>query len=304
VKKHLPCALGLFLAGLLLTTPPCLGQDADADDPQNQGVVRSDDSDQAIAKWTQAIQANPQDKQAYFMRAYAYMQENDTDPALSDLTRAIQIDPEFELAYFRRAFVYMLKDEEDPALADLSQAIQINPRYTRAYYRRAYVYMIKRDYDRALADLNQAIQINPKFTNAYTRRDYVYQLKGDYGQVITDLNQAIQSNPKAAGNYNQLAWLLATCPQAGFRNGAQAVQDATTACQLTGWKAPVVLDTLAAADAEAGDFVDAVKWENQALATPSTDVIATGRKNRLALYQAHQPYHVDQYDPRLKMIVN
>jgi tetratricopeptide (TPR) repeat protein len=304
VKKHLPIASGLILAGLLLATSASSGQNDDAVYQPSPGAIKSDDSDKAIADCTQAIQANPQDKQAYFRRAFAYMQENENDQAISDLNRVLQIDPGFAQGYFRRAFVYMLKDEEDPALADLSQAIQISPKYAWAYFRRAYVYMIKHDYDQAVADLNQVIQIDPNFTRAYSRRDYVYQLKGDYGQVIADLNQTIQSNPKDAGTYNHLAWLLATCPEAGSRNGIQAVQSATTACQLTSWQAPAYLDTLAAAEAEAGDFNDAVKWENEALSTPSSDVISTGRKNRLALYQSHQPYHVVQYDPHFEIIVN
>jgi tetratricopeptide (TPR) repeat protein len=305
VKRHLPISSGFLLAGLLLllAASTSFGQDTDADQ-QNPGVIKNDDSDKAIADLTQVIQANPQDKQAYFQRAYAYMRENDNDKALSDLTQVLQIDPGFAQAYFRRAFVYMLKNEEDPALADLSHAIQINPQYAWAYFRRAYVYMIKRDYDQAVADLNQVIQIDPKFTRAYSRRDYVYQLKGDYGQVIADLKQTIQSNPKDAGSYNHLAWLLATCPEAGFRNGIQAVQNATTACQLTSWETPTDLDTLAAAEAEAGNFNEAVKWENEALSTPSSDVISTGRKKRLTLYQAYQPYHVDKYDPHLELIVN
>ena len=32
------------------------------------------------------------------------------------------------------------------------------------------------------------------------------------------------------------AWFLATCPKAEFRNGKSAVEDATRACELTGWK--------------------------------------------------------------------
>ncbi len=44
--------------------------------------------------------------------------------------------------------------------------------------------------------------------------------------------------------------------------------------------------------AEAGDFDNAVKWENQYLATPDLNAKATAEaKSRLALYQAHQPYH-------------
>ncbi len=95
------------------------------------------------------------------------------------------------------------------------------------------------------------------------------------------------------------------CPLAQFRSGPQAVQEATTACDLTHWQNNAMLDTLAAACAEAGDFDDAVKWESQTLQNPSPDdATVADRQARLQLYRNGQPYHVDKYNPHFEMIVN
>jgi len=54
-----------------------------------------------------------------------------------------------------------------------------------------------------------------------------------------------------------------------------------------------VLDTLAGAYADNGDFVDAVKWEQYALkvAGPSGSAAdGKGMRERLALYQKRTPY--------------
>ncbi len=64
--------------------------------------------------------------------------------------------------------------------------------------------------------------------------------------------------------YVARAWIWATCPDSRYRDGKQAVESATRACELTGWKSPDELDTLAAAYAESGDFTAAAKWGQQA----------------------------------------
>jgi hypothetical protein len=115
-----------------------------------------------------------------------------------------------------------------------------------------------------------------------------------YNQVLATLNQAVKAGVTDSRIFNQRAWLLATCSQAGLRDGKQAIQDATTACNLAEWKTPALIDTLAASCAEAGDFDSAVKWETQFLQTPGLPPqIQTNAQNRLSLYQDHQPYHLD-----------
>ena len=54
--------------------------------------------------------------------------------------------------------------------------------------------------------------------------------------------------------------MRATCPEEKHRNGQQAVEYATKACELTAWKNAPYLGTLAAAYAEAGDFAKAVQF--------------------------------------------
>jgi hypothetical protein len=64
---------------------------------------------------------------------------------------------------------------------------------------------------------------------------------------------------------------------------------------LSQWQKPAMIDVLAAACAEAGDFDSAVKWESQFLQTPGLSLrVRNEARNRLSLYEAHQPYHADK----------
>ena len=99
--------------------------------------------------------------------------------------------------------------------------------------------------------------------------------------------------PDSVEALNNLAWLLAAHPDAQFRNGADAVQLATRACELTKYQNPVPLATLAAAYAETGQFQTAVSLAEQAqeLARGTQGALAARLSAMLAAYRAGHPYY-------------
>ena len=91
-----------------------------------------------------------------------------------------------------------------------------------------------------------------------------------------------------------------SCPDASVRNGAEAVELARRANQLAHNRQPGVLDTLAAAYAEAGRFREALAAANEArrLASQQNNpALADALRARIALYEAGKPYHEAQSVP-------
>ena len=91
---------------------------------------------------------------------------------------------------------------------------------------------------------------------------------------------------------SEMAWILATHPQARVRNPAEAVRLGERAAELTRRRDPVVLDALAAAYAASGawDRATATADEAIALAVPRARDLADDIARRLALYRRGQAY--------------
>jgi tetratricopeptide (TPR) repeat protein len=129
---------------------------------------------------------------------------------------------------------------------------------------------------------------------ALTNRGLAESCRGQWQRALEDYTEALRLQPELASAHNNLAWLLATCPVDSLRNGEVALEHATWACQATGWATPNFLGTLAAAHAEAGNFSEAVHWQQRALADRRYRQTygEEGVRERLRLYEQGLPYRL------------
>ena len=102
------------------------------------------------------------------------------------------------------------------------------------------------------------------YAGFYNKRGLIYFIKGQYDKAISDINKALEINPSDAEAYNNLAWILATCPDARYRDGTEAVELAQKSVDLVLHSQN--LDTLAAAYAEARKFEHAITTQEKAIA--------------------------------------
>jgi tetratricopeptide (TPR) repeat protein len=251
--------------------------------------------DQALADLTEAIRIDPQSATAYYSRGLAWHKKRDLDKALADYDKAIQLDPNDPWAYHNRGLVRTDKGDVDNALKDYTESIRLDPRFYVARNSRGLAWRTKGDLKKALSDFGEAIRVDPRPMEAYMNRASVYGQIGQLDAAIKDYEEVIRRNPNWWFVRNSSAWLRASSGDDRIRDGKLAVADATKACELTQWENAAIIDTLAAAYADAGNFEEAVKWQ-----TKAQEIVSPDQKRdygvRLELYKSGKPYRLPRID--------
>jgi tetratricopeptide (TPR) repeat protein len=120
----------------------------------------------------------------------------------------------------------------------------------------------------------------------------LYLLEKEPELAIRDYEEVLRRAPESPGALNDFAWTLATNPKDAVRDGRKAVELAKKACHASDYKHAPTIDTLAAAYAEAGEWSDAVKWQEEALrmAEKSHPDDVKGMRERVALFKEKKAY--------------
>ena len=226
-----------------------------------------------------------------FARGIYFLQTQRFDDAIEAFSHALKSDPENVMAYNNRGICWFFKGDADRALADYTRALEINPLFSEAYINRGEIWVSKGLYKRAIVDYTVAIDIDPSDAEAYYHRGASWFKKGDCGRAIIDLKKAMDIRPNTPVFYNQMAWILAVCPKAEYRNGQTAVVLATEAVKSR--PEASTLDTLAAAYAESGNFEAAIKTQErviQRLEKEGKNDLLPESLERLESYKGKKPW--------------
>jgi tetratricopeptide (TPR) repeat protein len=250
--------------------------------------------DEAIAPFQRALQIKPDFAEAHNNLGIALLQKGKVDEAIVHYQKALQIKPDFAEAHNNLGNALVQKGSVDEAIAHYQKALQINPGYAEAHNNLGNALLQKGKVAEAIVHYQKALQINPDYAEAHLNLANALLKKGRVAEAITHLQKTLQIKPDSPEILNNLAWLLATCPDAHIRDGVQAVKYAERACELTHHGVTILVGTLAAAYAEAGRFDDAIAAVQKACALAAAageqDLLEKNQK-LLALYRAHQPYH-------------
>jgi len=224
--------------------------------------------------WTNALAVTSNNDVAHNNLGYLCADRGELDKAISHFDTALRIrsrklNPHYNVgsAFVRMNLADALarKGQPDEAMVHYEEAIRLQPNYADAYYNRGNVLFAEGRIDEAMADWEKTLQIRPDDADAHTCLGNALLRRGSLKEAVAQYENAIALAPEDPHSRINMAWVLATAPDASIRDGIKAVEFAQQAMELSGGNDPKFLRTLAAAYAESGRFSEAITTAKQAM---------------------------------------
>jgi protein O-mannosyl-transferase len=249
--------------------------------------------DEAIRHYRRTLEMQPDFWDADYNLGTALLGKGQVDEAIFYCDKAVRMQPNDPDAHVAFANALLQKKRTDDAIAHYQKAVAIRPDYFFARYGLGHALLEKGKLDAAIEHSRAALLIQPNNADCHTVLAIALDEKGQWAEAIQHYEKALEISPQSISALNNLAWLLAAGSNASLRNGARAIQFAQQADQLSGGTNVLVLRTLAAAYAEAGQFGKAIETAHAAMQLGQSqrdDSLATELQQEIALYELGLPY--------------
>lgn len=235
----------------------------------------------------------------YRERGLVYLARNLIADAIHEFQMALKIRPNSQ-GYDHVGELLQQLQKHAAAAASFHRAIELNPSNLKAYINLGTALNEMGQIDQASIWVERALRLNPSFPDGYITLGTIYTRGGRTIEAIATYRRGLRHFPEHQFISSRLAWLLATSPQVTLRNGVEALRLAKSVCEKTNYRNPQMLDILAAAYAETGNFDKAVKVARQAhqlaLIEQRSDFIDPDQiQSRLKLYKLKQPYREKRF---------
>jgi len=144
----------------------------------------------------------------------------------------------------------------------------------------------------AMAEFEKAAQLNPINPWPHFQIAKALLKRGQDVNAMDEFQEALRLSPDNFEILAYMAHVLASTTNGQTRNGVEALKLANKANTLTGGLQPFVLDALAMAFAETGDFTNAIQTAQSAINTATAAGVTNIEplKQRLDLYRNRQPW--------------
>ncbi len=280
---------------------------------------------EAMPHYRRAVELAPTNARAHLMLGQALLAEKDPRGAAHHLTEAVRLNDELAGGHRDLGIALERLGRRPEAAGHYAKAVSLREGDWQTRERLAYALLVQRKYREAAEHYEKVLAVQPRRAGAHTNAGVALSKVGREREAILHFAAAVKLEPTALRHYNlatrlvrigrdgdaavqfrlalakrptwpeamsELAWVLATSDEADLRDGKEALRLAGWACKLTKNKQPDMLDALAAAQAELGQFDDAVATARSARSLAlgiGHRQMADRIAKRIALYKLRKP---------------
>ena len=258
-------------------------------------LYRTGRLDETIALYHKAIQLEPDNAEFHNNLANALRKSGNMDEGVVEYEKAVQLDPGFVDAQFNLGKALNLQGKTAEAITRFQTVLDIDPNFLLARVNLGNALLQEGQAKQAAVQFQRVLAVSPNDADVHLNLGLSLFQMGQIAEARAQYETALQIKPTDPRIQNNLAWLLAACPVASLRDGNQAVELSREADEITGGENPVILHTMAAALAQAGDFSNAVETVMQAVQlaqAQSNQALADQLKSELELYKEGKPFPV------------
>jgi len=205
---------------------------------------------------------------------------------------AVRLDPDYVDAHYNLANMLLFQGDKTGAQTQFETVIRLYPDHADAHYNLGFLDLGAGRVEAASKHYAEAVRLRPDHAPAQNSLGLTLLQLGRAREAVGHLEAALKADPQLSTSLNNLAWLLATAPDASLRDGKRAVELATQADKIASGKSPGALKSLAAAYAETGQFAQALEAALRARALAQEQNVQELRQSLdecVRLLEARQP---------------
>jgi tetratricopeptide (TPR) repeat protein len=248
---------------------------------------------ESLAHYQEALVIQPRSAKAHNGLGVILLHLGNVENAAVHFRKAIRLGEELgeELAeaYTNLGIVLGMQGHYEESIAHHEKALRIASGFAEAHLNLGEALRGAGRLDDAVARYQLAVKLKPELAEAHINLAVVLGSLGRYEESISHYREALRHRPDSAKAHINYAWALATCPEAHIRDGRRALEHAKRAKRFLGEEYPWVLVTLAAANAEVGNFKEAVRWQNRAVEI-APEQHKEDLRRLLDLFRSGKPY--------------
>jgi len=169
----------------------------------------------------------------------------------------LAVTPDSDVAHAGLGGILFVRGQIDESIDHYERALRLRDGNVAAHFGLGRALAAKQKTDPAIFHFQKALSIQPDNIGASNDLGVMFASKGEIREAISAWQQSLSFDPDNADAANNIAWARATAADPDLRGGREALELAQRALR-SGGENPGAVRTLAAAQAENGQFAEAI----------------------------------------------